>query len=41
MGLDEKNKLPDKATLTYFVQWEKAGGKLFVPPNIRNLMNQL
>ena len=41
MGLDEANKLPDQATLTYFVQWEKGGGKLFVPPNIRNLMNQL
>lgn len=41
MGLKDKENLPDRLTLTYLVEWEKAGGKLFVPRHIRNLMNAL
>jgi chemotaxis protein histidine kinase CheA len=41
MGLNDKENLPDRLTLTYLVEWEKAGGKLFVPRHIRNLMNAL
>jgi hypothetical protein len=41
MGLKDKENLPDRLTLTYLVEWEKTGGKLFVPRHIRNLMNAL
>ena len=41
MGLKDNENQTDRLTLTYLVEWEKAGGKLFVPRHIRNLMNAL
>jgi len=41
MGLKDNKNQTDRLTLTYLAEWETAGGKLFVPPHIRNLMNQL
>ena len=41
MGLQDNTKKTDRLTLTYLAEWEKAGGKLFVPQHIRNMMDQL
>ena len=41
MGLQDNIQKTDRQTLTYLAEWEKAGGKLFVPQHIRNLMDQL
>ena len=41
MGLKSNKNQTDRASLTYMAEWEKAGGKLFVPAPIRDMMNQL
>ncbi len=41
MGLQDNIKKTDRQTLTYLVEWEKAGGRLYVPQHIRNMMDQL
>ena len=41
MGLHDIPHKSDRQTLTYLAEWEKAGGKLFVPHHIRNLLDQL
>jgi hypothetical protein len=41
MGLQIDIQKKDRQTLNYLAEWEKAGGKLFVPQHIRNLMDQL
>ncbi len=41
MGLQDNIQHKDRQTLAYLAEWEKAGGKLFVPQHIRNLMDQL
>jgi hypothetical protein len=41
MGLQDNRQKTDPLTLTYLAEWEKAGGKLFVPQHIRSLMDQL
>jgi hypothetical protein len=41
MGLNLKEQKTQQLSLKYMVEWEKAGGKLFVPEPIRNMMKQL
>jgi hypothetical protein len=41
MGLKYDKNQTDRLALTYLAEWEKAGGKLFVPDPIRDMLKQL
>jgi hypothetical protein len=41
MGLKYDKNQTDRLALTYLAEWEKAGGKLFVPEPIREILKKL
>ncbi len=41
MGLTLNENRNDKIALKYMAEWEKAGGKLFVPDSIRKMINMI
>jgi hypothetical protein len=41
MGLTFNKDQHDKIALEYMAEWEKAGGKLFVPESIRTMIDMV